>query len=377
MLNLKPKLAAVLFLTALHAVVIHGSQPFSEKDRLKAELLPECQACKQLVDSFKKGIERTSRYKFEGGDATWEEKKQGKYAESEVRLTEIQEELCKDIVKGQVQCHKLAAENEENFERWWFHEQREHPELHDWLCIQTIKECCPTNKYGPDCTPCPGGIDKPCSGNGKCRGAGTRKGVGECRCNHGYAGAECTDCNTGYYREATENSFVCLACHKACKGHCRDGTPKGCEVCWEGWLNHPELGCQDIDECSSGDVHCPSDQFCANTEGSYRCLPCHSSCASCFGDAPDECIACHMRYNRKGNLCVDSSEWMRSIHTQWGRYFTYLGLCIATFIILKKSVFTASIIGLVVAIYIAVSEYVASDANFDTPDIHFLPTSTK
>ena len=44
------------------------------------------------------------RGKFEGGDAAWEEKNQGSgYAKSEVRLVEIQEDICKDLDRGEIQ----------------------------------------------------------------------------------------------------------------------------------------------------------------------------------------------------------------------------------------------------------------------------------
>ena len=45
-------------------------------------------------------MERTSRGKFEGGDADWEEKKLKSYSNSEVRLVEIQEKLCTELSKG-------------------------------------------------------------------------------------------------------------------------------------------------------------------------------------------------------------------------------------------------------------------------------------
>lgn len=348
----------------------------SGKDRLKAEILPDCQACKSLVDSFKKGVDRTSRYKFEGGDATWEENKQGKYAESEVRLTEIQEELCKDVIKGQLQCHKLASENEENFENWWFVEQKRYPELFDWLCIETTKVCCPVNMFGPDCVPCPGGIENPCNGNGRCRGGGTRKGTGECRCNRGYTGKQCEECSVGFYQELhNETGLLCKDCHRSCKGHCKDGTPETCESCSDGWLFHTGLGCQDIDECLSGDMSCPSFQFCVNTEGSHLCIGCHSSCSSCYGDAPDECLQCKDSYTRRGNMCIDSAEWWRSVHVQWGRHLTYLGLCVATFIIFKKSIFIASIVGVAVATYIGASEYIVASEDETNNGISFLPAA--
>ena len=48
-------------------------------------------------------MERTARGKFEGGDADWEEKKLRTYANSEVRLVEIQEKLCTDLTRGEDQ----------------------------------------------------------------------------------------------------------------------------------------------------------------------------------------------------------------------------------------------------------------------------------
>lgn len=50
-------------------------------------------------------MDRTSRGKFEGGDADWEEKKLRSYANSEVRLVEIQEKLCTDVSKGEDQVN--------------------------------------------------------------------------------------------------------------------------------------------------------------------------------------------------------------------------------------------------------------------------------
>ena len=53
-----------------------------------------------MVNSIVKGLERTSRGKYEGGDTHWEEKKLGSYANSEIRLTEIQEQLCSELSAG-------------------------------------------------------------------------------------------------------------------------------------------------------------------------------------------------------------------------------------------------------------------------------------
>ena len=51
----------------------------------------------------------TARGKFEGGDAAWEESRLSSYSKSEVRLTEIQELLCKEITKGNNQVSGVAT----------------------------------------------------------------------------------------------------------------------------------------------------------------------------------------------------------------------------------------------------------------------------
>ncbi len=48
-------------------------------------------------------MDRTSRGKYEGGDTHWEENKLGSYANSEIRLTEIQELLCNELSTGKDQ----------------------------------------------------------------------------------------------------------------------------------------------------------------------------------------------------------------------------------------------------------------------------------
>ena len=72
-------------------------------------------------------MEKTSRGKHEGGDANWEEEKLRSYKTSEVRLVEIQENLCRDVGRGEDQCHNLAEENEQEIEEWWFNYQNEYP----------------------------------------------------------------------------------------------------------------------------------------------------------------------------------------------------------------------------------------------------------
>nr|CAD7449119.1 unnamed protein product [Timema bartmani] len=122
------------------------------------------EGCSSLIQ-----MERTSRGKFEGGDAAWEEERLQSYSTSEVRLIEIQENLCTDIKDGINQCHFLAEENEQLLEEWWFSKQMEEPDLFKFLCINTLKHCCPDNHYGTECKACPGFPDNVCNKSGKCK----------------------------------------------------------------------------------------------------------------------------------------------------------------------------------------------------------------
>nr|CAD7400046.1 unnamed protein product [Timema poppensis] len=139
------------------------------KENLNSAKIPPCQLCRILTNSFLKQMERTSRGKFEGGDAAWEEERLKSYSTSEVRLIEIQENLCADIKDGINQCHFLAEENEQLLEEWWFNKQMEEPDLFKFLCINTLKHCCPENHYGMECKACPGFPDNVCNKNGKCK----------------------------------------------------------------------------------------------------------------------------------------------------------------------------------------------------------------
>lgn len=82
-----------------------------------------------IIIFYLQGLERTSKSKFEGGDTAWEEEKLGSYATSEIRLVEIQENLCKDIQEGRNQCFSLAEQHDSLFEDWWFKYQKEQPSM--------------------------------------------------------------------------------------------------------------------------------------------------------------------------------------------------------------------------------------------------------
>ncbi|XP_014216889.1 cysteine-rich with EGF-like domain protein 2 [Copidosoma floridanum] len=339
----------------------------NNNEEAKNHLFPPCASCKILVDSFKRGMEKTKKGKFEGGDAEWEEKKLGSYQKSEIRLVEIQENLCKDVNHGQNQCYSLAEELESQMEEWWFNNQDTH-DFHDYLCIQNAKKCCPLNHYGPNCEPCNGFPDSVCNNNGKCKGAGTRMGNGKCTCDKGYTGDVCFECADGFYQSyKDEKKLLCSPCHKACKGSCSGGGPKECLDCTSGWKWLEGKGCYDIDECYENKTSCPENNFCINTEGNYTCLACDRACNGCFGDGPDMCTKCADGYEQKDNICVDTSDRTRKTTEDYYRYARYLGLSVATGIILQRNIYVAAVIGLCVAVYITVSEYTVAQNSGQEP----------
>ncbi|KAH7986199.1 hypothetical protein HPB52_025140 [Rhipicephalus sanguineus] len=229
----------------------------------------------------------------------------------------------------------MAAQYEEHLEEWWFEHQDKEPDLHKYLCIDRLK------------------------------GSGTRKGNGKCECHPGYTGELCDSCSEGYEDKPGANGTkTCTKCDPSCKGPCTEGGPKACKECSAGYTMNEELGCVDIDECIESEENlCEKERntFCANTPGSYKCMMCDFACDGCTGDGPDHCVKCAKSYVLKDKTCIDNGEKWRELHILLARYATYLGLCIATLIIFKRSTSVASAIGLCVGVYIGFSEYTLSN----------------
>ncbi|XP_041974660.1 cysteine-rich with EGF-like domain protein 2 [Aricia agestis] len=323
-----------------------------------AKTIGECHSCKIFIESFRNGLERTARGKYEGGDAAWEEEKLKKsYKRSEMRLIDIQDGLCKEESKYAVQCHHTAEKAEEFIEEWWAQNPDESDDLFTYICIDKMKLCCPKHHYGKSCTPCPGDHSNLCNGHGRCRGEGTRKGNGTCLCDPGYKGPNCDECAPGYYQSKRDDKDVCLKCHISCMGGCRDGTARDCIACKHGFEFDIDEGCMDVDECNDEKV-CKPNQFCANSVGSYKCINCHKFCNGCYGDGPDMCKKCADGHTKKGQFCLSDSnmddEAERLTKT---RYITYVGLLVATGILLPKSTHIGSMVGIMVLSYIVGAEY--------------------
>ncbi|XP_055883439.1 cysteine-rich with EGF-like domain protein 2-B isoform X2 [Biomphalaria glabrata] len=269
---------------------------------------PNCNVCKDIVSNFHKGLASTAKSNFGGGNTKWEEKSLKSYAISEVRLVEIMEHLCDE---GAKECHSVVEEHEELVERYWFKEfaQKRDTDFYKYFCIENMKACCPNNTYGPNCSQCPGDVDRPCNGQGYCQGEGTREGDGKCNCNSGYRGDICEECRDGFFEESKNDTHtVCKVCHIACKNTCWEGGPKGCDECKDGWLVDEEQGCIDVNECLTDP--CEENQFCTNTQGSYTCFSCDDACVSCTGAGPDKCQECSSGYtvNQDTNICQDTNE---------------------------------------------------------------------
>ncbi|XP_032217761.1 cysteine-rich with EGF-like domain protein 2 isoform X2 [Nematostella vectensis] len=264
-----------------------------------------CDTCSEIVEAFYKGMEKTVKANFGGGNTDWEERKLGSYARSETRLVEIVESLC-----GSSECHAMVEEHEEALEKWWFKLQDKDKDLKVWFCINEIKVCCPNGTYGAECKECPGGKSSPCNEHGDCQGAGTRSGSGKCDCHSGYEGDACDECTDDYYEDkGDDGKMSCKACHESCFGGCHGGTAKDCSACKSGWEQSEEEGCKDVDECQEVDK-CSGGEYCVNEPGSFRCEACHESCkGNCSGEGPKACQECNSGYNMtEEEGCKDYDE---------------------------------------------------------------------
>ncbi|KAJ3612472.1 hypothetical protein NHX12_020747 [Muraenolepis orangiensis] len=270
----------------------------SQIGHAKRDLKSTCATCRQVTDSFRKGIERTAKQNFGGGNTAWEERALSKYETSEIRLTEILEAVCES---SNFECNRMVEEHEDL--------QTKHPDLHKWFCIESIKVCCPKGAFGPDCNDCVGGVDRPCHGNGACDGDGTRGGDGRCSCTHGYGGEFCLECVDGFFSGGQNDTFaLCTECHASCQS-CSGGTNQDCDECKAGWEEDEQDTCVDVNECSRDDpAPCGEHKYCVNNEGSFSCKGCDGVCSGCTGAGPGACRSCAAGYHDVEGTCTDIDE---------------------------------------------------------------------
>lgn len=94
---------------------------------------------------------------------------------------------------------------------------------------------------------------------------------------------------------------------------------------------------------------------------------CDKACKGCNGDGPDTCTTCAEGYELKDGVCTDTQIEKQEKAFEMSRYVTYLGLCVATCIIFRNNIYIASVIGVVVATYIAVAEYTVTESPLLSP----------
>ncbi|VDN81660.1 unnamed protein product [Brugia pahangi] len=303
----------------------------------------KCKYCSLVVETFKAGLKKTENQHFAGGNTDWEEKKLGKFAKSEVRLVEIMEYLCKmkylddsnafrDVKDIEFKCQQLVEEHEENIENWYFHKQLSNPDFLKWFCYEKLRLCCNAGHFGADCKPCPG-VDKGlpvCSGHGSCQGDGSREGSGKCRCDIGYVGFMCSNCDANYYATRNSSAFICKECHKSCRGGCSAGGPGNCKECHVGWVMNDSNECEDANECLD-ENRCTGEHVkCSNTDGSYECI-----CEKGFVKGSKGICEVDVKAS-PGKLWVRPDRLLRS--------FSITGLCILVIVVIWRRSFTPSAI---------------------------------
>uniref|UniRef100_A0A3B5Q126 Stabilin 2 n=1 Tax=Xiphophorus maculatus TaxID=8083 RepID=A0A3B5Q126_XIPMA len=183
-------------------------------------------------------------------------------------------------------------------------------------CFQQVemKSCCP-GYWGPDCTECPDGADRPCSGRGVCSdGLG---GNGTCSCQVGFVGTACEDCSPGRYG-STCSSGTCSCVHGLCSSGLKGD---GRCTCFSGYRG-PRCD-QELPECAA--LSCQQNSRCMEEALTGRlvcqCLPgyeksgsqsknpclrpvCHSW-ASCAHTGPDQHhCTCNQGYSGDGQVCM-------------------------------------------------------------------------
>uniref|UniRef100_A0A672US94 Stabilin 2 n=1 Tax=Strigops habroptila TaxID=2489341 RepID=A0A672US94_STRHB len=157
--------------------------------------------------------------------------------------------------------------------------------------ISQEPKCC-KGFFGPDCSPCPGGFSKPCSGNGLCMDG--LDGNGTCVCAEAFQGSHCQFCsNPGKYGPQCDKECLCIygKCNNridsdgiCLPGSCRSGyTGKLCDKqivpCDPSLqLCHAHADCQlsDVDPCAAlnpGDASASPQAECIQTgPGEHTCI---------------------------------------------------------------------------------------------------------
>ncbi|XP_029968953.1 stabilin-2 isoform X2 [Salarias fasciatus] len=150
------------------------------------------------------------------------------------------------------------------------------------LCNSTVTTaaCC-KGFYGPDCRPCPGGYQTPCSGHGQCSEG--IEGNGSCICEKNFGGSSCQYCSSSNkYGPKCDRTCPCV--HGKCD-------------------NRPNSDGRCKSFCQSGFVG----RFCDRQTSpcGVEAHRCHAHADCDFSDGTGRCV-CRSGYQGDGIMCVES-----------------------------------------------------------------------
>uniref|UniRef100_A0A8C3K0V4 Stabilin 2 n=1 Tax=Calidris pygmaea TaxID=425635 RepID=A0A8C3K0V4_9CHAR len=136
------------------------------------------------------------------------------------------------------------------------------------LCFISQEPKCCKGFFGPDCSPCPGGFSKPCSGNGQCMDG--LDGNGTCICAEAFQGSHCQFCSDpGKYGPRCDKECPCIY------GKC-DNRIDSDGICLPG-------------SCRSGYTGKLCDKQIVSCEPSLQLCHAHADCQLSDGAMPPNC----------------------------------------------------------------------------------------
>ncbi|XP_026003013.1 stabilin-2 [Astatotilapia calliptera] len=130
----------------------------------------------------------------------------------------------------------------------------------------TIPACC-KGFYGPDCRPCPGGYQTPCSGHGQCSEGVSRNGT--CSCEPNFSGSRCQYCSSSNkYGPNCDRTCPCI--HGQCDN--RPDSDGRCKVdsCQQGYTG--PLCDRQTAACGAQAQFCHAHADCDFSQGTVKCI---------------------------------------------------------------------------------------------------------